>query len=204
MKQTIDQQAVQIFNGGKAYYGADQQWFTRRWHSMSGCGPTTASLITMYMAKVFSHTCAPLYPYSLPALKADFTAHMSEMRKFVTPGLMGIKSPAAFASGTVAFAKSRGVNIVPQEISRSLNKKNAFGFIQKALEQMYMPALLILRNPSRALRDFQWHWMAVTGCDADTKCIYVSTYGKEFELPFDLVWQQQSPYKAGCVYFYPE
>lgn len=203
MKQTIDPQAVQIFDGDKTYFGADQQWFSKRWHSISGCGPTTAALITMYMAKVFPDTCAPLYPYPMPPAKSDFTAHMSKVRKFVTPGPMGLKSTSAFASGTAAFAKSRGVDIVPQEVKRSLNKQNAFGFIQKALEQMYMPALLILKNPSRALRDFHWHWMAVTGCDADKKSIYVSTYGKEFELPFDLVWQQQRPYKAGCVYFYP-
>jgi hypothetical protein len=203
MKQTLDRQTVQIYDNDTAYFGADQLWFPKKWHSVSGCGPATAALITMYMARVFSDTCAPLYPYSLPAAKADFTAHMSEVRRFVTPGLMGLKSTAAFAKGTAAFAKARGVNLVPLVVKRDLNMINAFGFIQKAIEQQYMPALLILKNPSRALRDFYWHWMAVTGCDADKKSVYVSTYGKEFELPFELVWQQQKPYEAGCVYFYP-
>ncbi len=203
MIQTIDRQKVQIFDGDTAFFGADQQWFPKRWHSVSGCGPTTAALITMYMAQVFAESCAPLYPYPFPADKADFTAHMSEVRKFVKPGLMGLKSTAAFASGTAAFAKDRGVEIVPQVVQSSLNMQNAFGFIQKALEQRYMPALLILKNPSRELRDFHWHWMAVTGCDTDKQSVLVSTYGKEFELPFELVWQQQKPYEAGCVYFYP-
>lgn len=203
MKQTIERQKVLIYDGNTEYFGADQQWFPKRWDSVSGCGPTTAALITMYMAQAFADTCAPLYPHPFPAAKADFTAHMIEVREFVKPGLMGLKSPSAFASGTVAFAKSRGVNIVSQVVQRSLNMQNAFGFIQKALEQMYMPALLILKNPSVELLDFHWHWMAVTGCDPDKKSVCVSTYGKEFELPFELVWQQQKPCEAGCVYFYP-
>ncbi len=204
MKQTINLQAVRISDGNTVYFGADQRWFENTWHSVSGCGPTTAALITMYMAQAFADTCAPLYPYALPAQKRDFAEHMVKVRPFVKPGPMGLKSTEKFASGTAAFARQIGVNIVPFTVHRSLNTVNAFGFIQKAVEQNYMPALLILRNPSKELSDFHWHWMGITGCDAQTKSIFVSTYGREFELPFEQVWHQQKPYETGIVYFYPE
>lgn len=204
MKQTIDLQTVWISDGDAVYFGADQRWFEKSWHSVSGCGPTTAAMITMHMATAFEDSCAPLYPYALPATKQDFAAHMLSIRPFVKPGPMGLKSTAKFASGTAEFARQRGVNIVPLVVSRSLNMINAFGFIQKALEQNYMPALMILRNPSKELSDFHWHWMAVTGCDTETKTVFVATYGKEYELPFERVWHQQSPYETGIVYFYPD
>lgn len=204
MKQTIELDAVRILDGNTTYFGADQSWYPNRWHNVSGCGPTTAALITMYMAQVFSATCAPLYPYARPANKDDFTAHMGEVRSFLKPGCMGLKSTAQFASGTSAYAKSKGVNIVPFIVNRSLDMCNAFGFIQKAVEERYMSALMILRNPFKALSDFHWHWMAVTGCDTEKKSVFVSTRGAEFELPFELVWQQQKPYETGIVYFYPD
>ena len=204
MKQTIDLRTVRIFDGDTVYFGADQRWFEHSWHSISGCGPTTAAMVTMQMAGAFAETCAPLYPYALPATKQDFTAHMQRVRPFVKPGAMGLKSTEKFASGTAAYAKQMGVKIVPLVVSRSLNMINAFGFIEKAVEQNYMPALMILRNPSKELSDFHWHWMAVTGFDAQTKAVYVSTYGREFELPFEQVWHQQSPYETGLVYFYPD
>ncbi len=204
MKQTIDLRTVKIFDGGTEYFGADQRWFENSWHSLSGCGPTTAAMITMHMAAAFPKTCRPLYPFPLPATKQDFTAHMNRIRPFVKPGPMGLKSTARFASGTAAYAKKMGVKLVPQVVSRGLSMVNAFGYLQKAVEHNYMPALLILKNPSKEISDFHWHWMAVTGVDAETKSVYVSTYGGEFELPFELVWHQQKPYEAGIVYFYPE
>lgn len=187
MKQTIDLRNVWIHEGGDAYFGADQRWYQNKWHSLSGCGPATAALVTMHMAGAFPERCAPLYPYALPAGRSDFTAHMQRIRPFVKPGLKGLNSAGRFASGTAAYAKSRGVNIVPLVVSRSLTVVNAFGFVQKAIEQNYMSALMILKNPSGALADFHWHWMAVTGCDAQTKAVFVSTYGREYELPFEQV-----------------
>lgn len=202
MKKTIDLDAVRIFDGSTVYFGADRRWFPNKLHGLFGGGPATAALITKYMAQVFPDACKEMYPYSLPAQKANFIRHMIEIREFVNPGLRGIRSTMNFASGTVAYAKSRGVSIEPQVVSRKLNMRNAFGFVEKAVEEGYMPAMLILKNPSRAITDFCWRWMSITGCDDDTKSVFVSTNGKEFELPFDLVWQQHKSYEAGIVYFY--
>ena len=201
MQHKIDTNLIGIKDGKDVCYGADQSWFSGRWHRASGCGPTTAALITMYMAQAFSDQCAAMYPYPLPAETNTFSRYMGEMRRFVKPGLFGLTDERVFADSVKAFASQRGVRLMAQIISPGLSVSAAYGFLQKALAERYMPALLILRNPS--LKDFSWHWMAVTGYDSDKQTILVSTYAREFELAFKEVWQQQKPYRAVAVYFYP-
>lgn len=200
MKRMINTNLIGISDGGNICYGADQKWFAGRWHRASGCGPTTAALITMYMAQAFPESCAALYPYTLPAKRDEFAAHMAAVRRFVKPGLFGLTDERAFADGVKSYADQRDVKLMAQIISPGLSTSAAYGFLQKALAERYMPALLILRNPS--LSDFSWHWMAVTGYDSDKQTILVSTYAKEHELAFKEVWQQQKPYRAVAVYFY--
>jgi hypothetical protein len=155
----------------------------------------------MYMAQAFADRCAALYPHTLPAEKDAFAVHMAQVRRFVKPGPFGLTDEREFADGVKAFAAERGVKLMAQIISPGLSVSAAYGFLQKALAERYMPALLILRNPS--MKDFSWHWMAVTGHDSNKQTILVSTYAKEFELVFKDVWQQQKPYRAVAVYFYP-
>ena len=204
MRKTIDTGVLRIVDRDAVFFGADQNWFKKKMHAKSGCGPATAALISMYMASVFSESCAPLYPYVFPAKKDDFVVHMAAVREYVKPGPFGLADEDRFAKNTVAFAKSKGVSIKSQKISKSLNTGIAWGFIKKVINEKYLPALLILKNPSKELSDFTWHWMAVTGYDEEKQTVVVSTYGKKYELPFEQIWMQQKPFKSVCVYFYPE
>lgn len=202
MIKKIDSDTISITDGEIKNYGADQAWYKKKIHEVSGCGPTTAALITMYMATVFPQGCANLYDYEMPAKKDDFISHMTDVREFVKPGPFGLTDPKYFAAATRAYAKSKGVKIISQKISRSLSVGVAFGFVKKAIDEKYMPALLILKNPAEELSDFTWHWMAITGYDDEKQTIYISTYAKEFELDFRKVWNQNKPYKTELVYFY--
>ncbi len=203
MEITIDTGLIKIMDGETAYFGADQEWFSSKWHRMSGCGPQTAALIALYMAAAFPETCGSLYRFALPAHRADFAGHMSAVRKFVKPGPMGLTDPKVFADGVLAYANCCDAQIIAQQISPRLSAGVAFGFFKQALLHGYLPALLLLRNPAPELDEFTWHWMAVTGCDDEKRTLTVSTYGKRYELPFDMVWNQQKPYFAAGVYFYP-
>ena len=202
MIRKIDTDAINIFDGKINNYGADQAWYKKKTHAISGWGPTTAAIITMYMAAAFPKKCAELYDFEIPAKKKDFIEHMTEVREFVKPGAFGLTDAKYFAASTRAYAKSKGVKLTAQRISRSQSVGVAFGFIKKAIDERYMPALMILRNPAKELNDFKWHWMAVTGYDDIKQTIFISTYAKEFELEFGKVWNQDKPYKAECLYFY--
>lgn len=203
MEITTDTKLIIISDGKNEYYGADQEWFSLRRHRLSGCGPATAAMITMYMAGAFPQTCEKLYGFALPAQKSGFTAHMAQVREFVKPGSMGLTDPKEFAGGVLAFAAHRGAAIAAQQISSTLSAGVAFGFFKQALLHGYMPALLLLRNPSPELEELTWHWMAVTGCDDEKRTLTISTYGKREQISFDHAWIQQKPYRAAGVYFYP-
>ena len=204
MIKKVDDKTIMVSEQGTGVLCGHQRWFLRRRHSISGCGPTTAALVMMYMAVVFPEKCRALYPYKLPAQKDEFIIHMNAVRKYVKPGVKGLTDDRIFASSTVAFAKSMGVKLIASRVSSKLSVGVAYGFIKKAIDQGYLPALLILKNPSKALSELTWHWMAVTGYDDEKRTVFVSTNGEQFEHVFDEIWIQQKPYKACCVYFYPE
>ncbi|MBT3318299.1 MAG: hypothetical protein HN948_03220 [Clostridia bacterium] len=204
MIKKLDTELIHICEGDTRYYGASQYWFKKKIHGLSGCGPATAALILRYMAEKFSDTCGALYEHEMPAAKEDFVNFMQDVREFVKPGIGGLTDHRFFASSTIAYAQSRGVKLRMQSVSASLSAGVAFGFITRAISEGYMPALLIMRNPSKALDEFTWHWMGITGYDDEKKTIYISTYGEEYELVFEDVWNQNKPYRANCVYFYPE
>ncbi len=203
MKKTLDADTVSIIENDIRHYGADQYWYKNKLHSLSGCGPATAALITMYMAAAFP-ACSALYAYGLPASKEEFISHMDSVREFVKPGAMGLTDAGFFASSTKGFAKTKGVKLAYRILPRSAGYADTFKEIKEAIDEALMPALLILRNPSPELDDFTWHWMAVTGYDDQKESVYVSTYAKEYELSFIRVWVQYKPYQADVVIFYPE
>ncbi len=203
MAHTIDKSKILIDDDGHSVIAGNQKWFKKLHHSISGCGPTTAALILAYMAAVFPDKCREAYPYELPPKRSDFTPFMSAVREYVKPGMQGLTDAKFFASSTVEFAKSLGVSLSAVTVSPGYSAGVAFGYVKKALEEGYLPALLILRNPARELDDFTWHWMAITGCDEQSKTISIATNGEEHELPFEKVWHQRPPYHAACVYFYP-
>lgn len=204
MIKTIDKKIIMIDNGGTPVIAGNQKWFRKISHSLSGCGPTTAALILMYMATVFPDKCRAAYPYELPTKREDFVAYMASVREYVKPGLQGLTDDGFFASSTVAFAKKNGVGLAFNLVSSGLSVGVAYGYIKKALDEGYLPALLILRNPAKELDDLTWHWMVVTGYDDQKRSVFIATNGEEHELLVDRVWQQRKPYKSACVYFYPE
>lgn len=203
MKKILDSGTISIIENDIRHYGADQHWYKNKLHSMSGCGPTTAALITMYMAIAFP-SCLALYGYSLPASKDEFISHMDSIREFVKPGAMGLTDAGFFASSTKEFAKERGVELKSRILPRESGHAETFEEIKKAIDGALMPALLILRNPSPELDEFTWHWMAVTGYDDTKGSVFVSTYAKEYELIFERVWVQYKPYQADVVILYPD
>ncbi len=204
MINTIDKKIITIDDGKEGVIAGDQKWFRKLSHSISGCGPTTAALILMYMALVFSEKCRAVYPYESPAKRDDFTAFMGAVREYVKPGLQGLTDARFFATSTVEFAKTMGVGITAVRVSSGYSVGVAFAYIKKAVDEGYLPALLILRNPAKELDDFTWHWMAVTGYDDEKKTVFIATNGEEHELAFEKVWHQKRPYHAACVYFYPQ
>ncbi len=204
MIRKLDAELFSVCDGRKTHHGPSQYWFKKKMHGLSGCGPTTAAVILSYMSQAFPEKCSALYEHETPATKEDFTRFMQDVREYVKPGAMGLTDHKYFGAATIEYAKTKGVELKSQVVSRSLSLGVAYGFIKRAVDEQYMPALLILRNPELELDEFTWHWMAVSGYDDKKETIFISTYGEEYELDFSKVWNQRKPYSASCVYFFPD
>ena len=204
MIRKLNAELFSVYDGRKAHHGANQYWFRKKIHGLSGCGPATSAVILSYMAQAFPEECSALYEHSTPAKRDEFTKFMQDVREYVKPGAMGLTDYKYFAEATIEYAKTKGVALKWQVVSKELSSGVAFGFIKRAVDERYMPALLILRNPEPELDEFTWHWMAVTGYDDEKNTVFISTYGEEYELDFEKVWNQQKPYSASCVYFFPD
>lgn len=203
----LEEIQLPIYDSKKEYYGGSQDWFPKKAHQLSGCGPVAAANITAYLSQTFSDKFKTLYPFQGIINKNDFVNHMIEVRKFVIPGMFGLTSVQQFADNTLSFAKEKGVSLVPHILEDdTISMKEAINFITLPLSQKLPVAILILTHPAKELEDYTWHWMTITHLRIDstdnTYYITVSSYGERHELNFDLLWNHRRPKdKIKLAYF---
>lgn len=187
-------------------YGGDQEWFAKTWHQRSGCGPTSASNITMYLAKTNPEK-ANLYPY-LNISKEEFTSHMETLFTYVTPGPMGVNHVNMFINGLQEYAKEQDVAI--QIESFIVDKKNKaqrdldslIKFTKTGLSNDCPIALLVLSRGDEVILQ-NWHWITITSLEIiDDKII--ATASDEGEVrTFDLgLWYLTTKKHGGLVYIH--
>ncbi len=189
-----------VYDNEKLHLGGDQHWYKAKFHSLSGCGPTTAATILVYLAENFE-CCRNLYAYKFSAKKEDFIRHMDEVRDYVKPGINGLTSKTYFACELRRFAQTRDIQIKTKLINKNFNVDEAYEKIKVSIDKGFPLALLILRNPEPSLEELTWHWMVVIGYKDENK-ILVSTWGKIYELSFKKVWNHTGKNSSGIVEIY--
>jgi hypothetical protein len=194
----IEEIHIPIYDSEKAYYGGSQDWFPKKLHQLSGCGPVAAANITAYLSQNFPDKFKPLYNFHGVLNKHDFVEHMIEVRKFVIPGLRGLTSVHQFADNTLTFAKQRGISLVPHILEDdTVSMEKAVKYISGGLSQGLPISILVLTHPVKELEDYVWHWMTITHLRFDqlnrTYYITASTYGERREINFNLLWNNRGP-----------
>jgi len=187
-----------IYDSEISYYGGNQNWFPKKLHKLSGCGPVTAANITAYLSQNFTDEYNTLYPYKGIVKKKDFILHMTAIRKYVKPGIFGLTSVQQFSDSILDFSKERGVSLIPNILDdNTASLKDAIDFIAKALSQRLPVAILVLKHPLKEFREYTWHWMTITGLKLNSKYnifyISVSTYGEHKEINLNSLWNQRRP-----------
>ncbi len=186
-----------IWDDEKEHLGGDQRWYKVKWHSLSGCGPTTAATILSHIAE-YMPKCRALYSYGFPLTKHDFIEHMIEVREYVKPGIRGLTSKTYFANEIRKFGDIRNVALNTRLINNSYSTEDAYEQVKKAIDKNSPLALLILRNPHKELKEFRWHWMVIIGYKGENTII-VTTWGKIYELDFRKVWNHTKKNSSGIV-----
>lgn len=189
---------LSIYDSEVMHYGGNQYWFAKKHHQLSGCGPVAAANITAYLSRTFPEKFGNLYSFKGAFNKKDFIEHMTEIRKFVVPGMFGLTCVHKFINNVLSFAKSKGVSLTPHVLDKNdATMQEAINFVSDALGQKLPVAILVLTHPVKELEEYSWHWMTITklkhDIDDDKYFISVSTYGEHHEIDLDLLWNSRRP-----------
>ncbi len=176
----------------KSYvFGGNQAWFSTKVGRDSGCGVTSASDITAYLAK-YDERYSKLYEYDKDNLnKDDFLKHMEDVYKYMPPTkvpfkdkiLMGVPLAESYKRGVRRFAKSRGVNLKVKIFDKPKTTYNIIQFIKEALSKDRPVAMIQWEN--ERLPEYKFHWMSIIKLkknDQDDIFIYCLTWGRIVKL----------------------
>jgi hypothetical protein len=187
-------------------FGCDQEWYADNRQRMAGCGPTCAANITTYLALTRKELRA-LYS-GAEMRKAQISAHMEDVYKFVTPGNMGLNRVEMFTLGVEEFAQSRGLSLKSQvfEVHGNMYRdrrpsSELAEFVRAGLESDCPVAFLNLSN-GRVKNLQNWHWITITRADISDESILAAASDEGKEINFDLkLWYLSTRLRGGLVYF---
>jgi hypothetical protein len=190
-------------SSGESYCGCSQEWYTGKWRRMSGCGPTAASNIILYMNRV---RCAATVESSIS--KAECLSIMEEMWRYVTPTVRGVHTTKRFHEGMSGYAASKEMSVrfevcnLPKNKSRRPGLTEVLSFIEGALEKDCPVAFLNLCNGQELSLD-RWHWVTIISLehaeDGENAVIEVLDEGEVKRLNLSL-WYNTTKRGGGFVY----
>jgi hypothetical protein len=146
--------------GGGTVRGGDQEWYGSWWRRMSGCGPTTAANVVMYLTN--ARTGGTVRD------RREFVRLMDSVWKYVTPGRGGINTTLKLRRGICGYSDSADLNLrtealdIPAECGFRPPLGRVTEFIRVGLERDLPVAFLNLNNGLELQLD-RWHWVTVTG-----------------------------------------
>ena len=157
---TVDQ-------SGLEYFGCDQNWYTSKWQKMSGCGPSTASTLLLYLQKS-GRIDLPIHVLE----QKDCALLMEDVWSHVNPTQNGIYLVEQFCAGIQSFAHSHGFELdchsldIPESIESRSGLADAVAFIIRGLAQDCPIAFLNLSNGAVSNLE-EWHWVTIVALETD-------------------------------------
>jgi hypothetical protein len=190
----------------KTYFGGAQEWFLAERRRRAGCGPTCAANVLAYLA-LSRPELRKLYGYDDMSL-VDFSLHMEEVYKFVTPRTGGLNRVEFYSEGVEDFAASRGILLKPQVFSSVGNmakdRPSAAEFIEFAKAGLSTDCplgfLVLTRGREKNLQG--WHWITITSIEIEDGCAIATASDEGLTRRFDLrLWYISTRMRGGLVYF---
>jgi len=192
-------------NTNNIYYGCNQEWYSKPWQRLSGCGPSVASNIILYL----KHNKDDFVSEEWYNSKKDCILLMGEVWKYVTPTLRGVNSTKIFYKGIVDFAKSKGLNgqykfiDLPKEKFSRPKFMEFLSFIDTSLQMDCPVAFLNLCNGDEKYLD-KWHWVTIISLEyeEDGICAWVDILDEGIIKKIDLaLWYNTTTLGGGFVNF---
>ena len=187
---------------GRAYPGADQEWYRELWQRQAGCGPTNTALLLWYLAQTRSE-CKALVSLDCRN-KEGFLALMETVWHYVTPGKMGVNSTAILTKGALRYGEERGVplncrvlEIAAKPFARRPQATELMEFIGAALADDLPVAFLNLAKGALPNLD-SWHWVTLVALDKTAMTATMYNQGQEAVINMGL-WLKTSGLGGGLV-----
>ncbi|HWT26810.1 MAG TPA: hypothetical protein VN131_02620 [Mobilitalea sp.] len=147
------------------FYGSNQEWYTKRWQRMAGCGPSTVTNIIYYLNRTRNSE-----QYTSNLTKSEYLDLMNEIWRFVTPSIGGISSTDMLCKGAQKYLTDRKLKIkldtldIPKKYDLRPEFKQVISFIDMALSNDSPVAFLNLDNGTVEELD-SWHWVTIIGLE---------------------------------------
>lgn len=191
-------------NSGNIFFGCDQEWFKSHWQRLSGCGPSVASNLLLYLHRA---KCISL-PVDVNN-QSDCIKFMEVVWSHVTPTRKGIYKLEQFYKGVHSFAQAHGYNLegfsldIPKKSTERPEMSAIVDFIADGLLHDCPIAFLNLSNGMVSNLD-QWHWVTIVSLktDLNNSHVFAKIYDAAQSIIIDLkLWRETTSLGGGFVFF---
>jgi len=189
----------------KIYYGCMQDWYQKFWQRLSGCGPTVATNIILYI----NHNRYNFETGKSYNKKKNCVVLMNEVWNYVTPTRRGVNTTKIFYEGIISYAKLKEISLeyriidIPKDKSLRPNVSEVLDFIENSLQNDSPVAFLNLNNGEEKNLD-KWHWVTIISLEyeIDQSVINVEILDEGIVKRIDLLlWYKTTTLGGGFVYF---
>jgi hypothetical protein len=187
------------------YYGCNQEWYTTKWQRLSGCGPTVASDLILYL---FYRTRQTNLGMGLIS-KKNCLELMEEIWQYVTPTMHGVSNTKMFYEALLSYAEFKGFQVQYRFLdlpNKRLNRPSfseLLKFLDEALGKDTPIAFLNLCNGDEKGLD-RWHWVTIIALEytenGDHAFADIIDDGKIKRINLAL-WYNTTSKAGGFVYF---
>ena len=167
-------------NNGELSEGPDQSWYVENYRRQRGCGPTTAALISAYIAR--KPDMVSLYkPYKglsrsegyiedeYLLTKKEMLSHMNEMWRYIKPAPMGLWRSSMMSRGFVDYTSSRGVLMDTRRFLVSWLRPRSDKLWAELVQFIHhnlafdIPIAWLIYDKGKMDTVQSWHWVSIIG-----------------------------------------
>lgn len=192
-------------SSNEIYYGCSQEWYNTSWQRRSGCGPTVAANIILYIEYLRNNFEVGQTLYR----KKSCLSLMEEIWEYVTPTKEGIPTTKMFYEKVLSYTKLKDIHVevafcdLPEEKSNRPKLSEILNFLEGALLKDVPIAFLNLCNGEEKHLE-EWHWVTIISLEysEDGQSISINILDEGFIKKVDLsLWYNTTTKGGGFVYF---
>lgn len=169
--------------------GGNQDWCTDFWMHLGGCAALAACDLSICLSKNLRLTdCCPYDPENMT--KKQYVDFSMVMKPYIHPRMGGVAELSLFTDGYGKYLNDRGYDVTFDLCPGEKSFEEAEIFLKNALKKNLPVPFLLLRHRDKSLKDLNWHWFMITGCDVrnERSILKYHTYGEEQEVDFQQLW----------------